>query len=148
MAFALLRHGRHGPPGLIIPRLRDRGSAGPHPGHRVKTHAIPGIRVACYVLNMPATPKPYWVYVLYSDAADRFYTGVTEHVAERLEKHNRGRSRWTARHRPWRLVFRRRFPSLTDARRFENLLKRQKGGRGFYQHTGLARESLRRSQGP
>gem|GEM_PF-6942650 len=31
--------------------------------------------------------------------------------------------------------------SITDARRLETLLKRQKGGQGFYNLTGLERES-------
>jgi len=31
--------------------------------------------------------------------------------------------------------------SITDARKVENFLKRQKGGDGFYRHTGLSRAS-------
>jgi hypothetical protein len=31
--------------------------------------------------------------------------------------------------------------SITDARKFENLLKKQKGGAGFYRLTGLTRSS-------
>ncbi|MBM3473257.1 MAG: hypothetical protein FJX75_08325 [Armatimonadetes bacterium] len=44
------------------------------------------------------TARPYWVYVLYSGEADRFYTGVSEDVEERVRRHNAGQSRWTARH--------------------------------------------------
>jgi putative endonuclease len=86
---------------------------------------------------MATAPTTYWVYALRSDRLPRFYIGLAEDVDARLRQHNQGRSQWTARYRPWRCVFRRAFPNLTEARQFENLLKRQKGGRGFYQHTGL-----------
>ncbi len=39
--------------------------------------------------------------------------------------------------RPWKLVWLRELCSLSEARRLENRLKRQKGGEGFYQMTGL-----------
>ena len=86
--------------------------------------------------------KPYWVYVLYSDSADRFYIGIAEHVEERLQQHNAGRSRWTARYIPWRCVFHKQVPSLTEARKFENLLKRQKRGDGLFRLTGLKRDDF------
>jgi putative endonuclease len=96
---------------------------------------------------MSARRRPYWVYVLYSDSGDRFYTGLSEDVDERLRKHNAGRSRWTARHRPWRCVFRREFRDLTEARRFERLLKRQKGGDGLFRLTGLRARDFRVGDG-
>ena len=83
------------------------------------------------------TNVPYWVYVLYSHSGACFYTGLSEDVDRRLESHNAGMSRWTSRYRPWRCVYRRRFSCLTEARKWENTLKRQKGGRGFYELTGL-----------
>jgi len=81
--------------------------------------------------------KTYWVYVLWSDRARRHYIGVTEDVEARLAKHNAGVSRWAGGRGPWRLVWQKEFNGLSGARRFENLLKRQKGGRGFYRLTGL-----------
>ena len=86
---------------------------------------------------MAASAKSYVVYVLRSDSGCRHYIGLTEDVDERLRQHNDGLSRWTARYRPWRCIFHREFPSLTQARKFENLLKRQKGGQGFFRLTGL-----------
>ena len=86
---------------------------------------------------MATAPTTYWVYILRSDRIPRSYIGLAEDVDARLRQHNEGRSQWTARYRPWRCVFRRAFPDLTQARQFENLLKRQKGGRGFYKYTGL-----------
>jgi len=97
---------------------------------------------------MSAEEAPGWsVYVLWSDTGRRFYTGLSEDVEHRLAQHNAGFSRWTARYAPWRCVFLRAFPTLTEARRFENLLKRQKGGQGFYRATGLSAQEYPRSTG-
>ena len=91
--------------------------------------------------------QPYWVYVLYSDDAHRFYVGSSDDPDRRLESHNAGMSRWTARHMPWRIVYRQRFPDITRARRFENRLKRQRGGGGFFALTGLSPGEFGRQQG-
>lgn len=91
--------------------------------------------------------EPYWVYVLYSDSADRFYIGISEDPDRRLASHNAGRSRWTSRYTPWRIVYRRRFPRITQARKFENRLKRQRGGNGFFTITGLNPVDFGRRQG-
>ena len=81
--------------------------------------------------------KHYTVYILWSDHVRRFYIGVSEDVAKRLRQHNEGFPGWTRGRGPWRLVWTREFPDLTAGRRFENLLKRQKGARGFFRLTGL-----------
>ena len=66
---------------------------------------------------------------------------MSQDVALRLQQHNDGVSRWTKSRGPWALVWTSNLLSLTDARKLENLLKRQKGGLGFYQMTGLRRSS-------
>ena len=82
--------------------------------------------------------RPYAVYILWSGTGHCFYTGVTNDVPHRLAQHNAGGSKWTKRHAgTWELVWQRAFPTLGEARRFENRLKRQKGGNGFWQLTGL-----------
>jgi len=84
--------------------------------------------------------QEYWVYVL-RNAAGRFYTGVTADVSKRLEQHNNGESKWTSRDRPWKVAWRQGPMSLTEARKLENRLKRQRGGNGFFLLTGLPRSS-------
>ena len=84
--------------------------------------------------------QDYWVYVL-RNAAGKFYIGVTTDVSKRLEQHNNGESKWTARYRPWTLVWTQGPMSLTDARKMENRLKSQRGGNGFFVLTGLTRSS-------
>jgi putative endonuclease len=82
--------------------------------------------------------KPYFVYVLWSDAGRCFYMGVAEDPDYRLRQHNSSeRKHWTVRFRPWRLVYRERQPDFTAARHRENELKKQKGGMGFFEKTGL-----------
>ena len=47
----------------------------------------------------------------------------------------------SCRGEPWQLMWSRRFAGLGGARRFENLLKKQKDGNGFYRLTGLTRDT-------
>jgi predicted GIY-YIG superfamily endonuclease len=79
----------------------------------------------------------YHVYVL-RNPDGRHYIGLTENAVRRLAQHNAGESKWTAQHGPWVLVWEGPAMSLSEARKLENLLKRQKGGAGFYRLTGLS----------
>ena len=78
----------------------------------------------------------YRVYVL-QNPEGRFYIGLTDDVARRLQQHNNGESRWTKGRGPWRDVWQSQNLSLTEARKLENRLKRQGRGKGFYTITGL-----------
>jgi putative endonuclease len=60
---------------------------------------------------------------------------------QRLAGHNAGVSKWTAKFGPWHLVWASLELDLSEARKLEILLKRQKGG------AGLA-PLLERYQGP
>src|SRR5207237_1312952 len=82
--------------------------------------------------------KPYFVYVLWSETGQRFYTGIAEDPDYRLEQHNDSeRKHWAVRFRPWRIVHKELQPDFAAARRRENELKKQKGGKGFFEKTGL-----------
>jgi predicted GIY-YIG superfamily endonuclease len=83
-----------------------------------------------------AVEKPYQVYVI-QNPVGRFYIGLTEDVSFRLQQHNDGISTWTRIRGPWKLVWTSPHLPLGAARKLENLLKRQKGGSGFYKMTGL-----------
>ena len=82
------------------------------------------------------TPENYWVYVL-RNPAGKYYIGISSDVDRRLTEHNAGYSTFTSKHRPWEIAWRRGPMSLSDARKLENWLKRQKGGIGFRSETGL-----------
>ena len=72
----------------------------------------------------------YRVYRL-RNPAGRHYLGITNDVRNRLEQHNAGLSTWTRGKGPWHLVWTSSPRSLSEARKLENLLKRQKGGRSL-----------------
>ena len=72
----------------------------------------------------------YRVYILINPSGKR-YIGLSDDVAKCLADHNAGVSQWTAKHRPWSLYWTSQPMSLSDARRLESALKRQKGGRGL-----------------
>jgi len=78
----------------------------------------------------------YQVYVI-QNAQGRFYIGMSEDPMQRLEQHNSGVSKWTKDKGPWVLKWTSEAMSITDARKLENLLKKQKGGNGFFKTTGL-----------
>ena len=82
----------------------------------------------------------YQVYVI-QNSQDQHYIGLSENIHHRLIDHNSGTSKWTKNKGPWILVWNSHQMSLSDARKLENLLKRQKGGLGFFKLTGLKRSS-------
>jgi putative endonuclease len=79
--------------------------------------------------------KVYQVYVIRNEAG-KFYIGLSENVSKRVEQHNQGVSKWTRHRGPWSLIWTSESLPLSDARKLENRLKRQKGGVGFRTLTG------------
>ena len=84
------------------------------------------------------TAVAYRVYVI-QNRPGKFYIGLTDNVARRLQQHNSGESRWTKGRGPWVIVWHSEELSLSEARKLENGLKRQERGNGFYAVTGLDR---------
>ncbi len=71
----------------------------------------------------------YYVYILYSLSADKFYIGQTGDVHKRLEEHNHPsvNSKFTAKYLPWELKM--YFPvneNRADALKVESFIKAQK----------------------
>ncbi len=83
-------------------------------------------------------PAAYRVYVI-QNRESKFYIGLSDDVERRGDQHNRGESRWTRGKRPWTLIWDSGEMNLSNARKLELLLKRQKGGNGFYRMIGLPR---------
>ena len=77
-----------------------------------------------------------WVYVI-QNAEGRFYIGMTTDLQLRLIDHNTGVSKWTKYRGPWKLVWSQEYPTIGEARKVENKLKRQGRGTGFYRLIGL-----------
>ena len=65
----------------------------------------------------------YAVYILYSEKFNKHYTGVTSNLPQRIESHNFFGKEWTARYRPWELIFTKVFESKKEALKYELWLK-------------------------
>jgi putative endonuclease len=74
----------------------------------------------------------FFVYILQSEFDSSFYIGYTKDVFERLKGHNNGKTPYTKKKIPWKLVYYEVFKIKSDAIKRENFLKRQKN-RDFYQ---------------
>ncbi|MDH7502531.1 MAG: GIY-YIG nuclease family protein [Verrucomicrobiota bacterium] len=75
--------------------------------------------------------RGYFVYVL-RNSSGKYYIGITSEVARRLREHNDAKSKWTKKFGPWQLAWQEGPMSLGDARKMENRMKRQKGGKGLF----------------
>ena len=76
----------------------------------------------------------FFVYVLYSPSADKFYVGYTSNLESRLLSHNLlGTKDWTKRYRPWDLVYTEPYETKSSALKREKVLK-----------TGVGREFIRK----
>jgi putative endonuclease len=69
----------------------------------------------------------FCVYVLFSPQAHKHYTGFTSNLQERLRSHNQLGSGWTARYRPWKLIYSKDFMTKTEATKYEKWLKSGQG---------------------
>ena len=78
----------------------------------------------------------YRVYVI-QNREGKFYIGVSDDVARRVKQHNTGQSRWTKGRVPWTIVWQSGGLSLSEARKLEKRLKRQKGGHGLFHLVGV-----------
>src|SRR6056297_1726672 len=68
----------------------------------------------------------YYTYILYSKSLDSYYIGSSKDVYKRLERHNRGHSKYTKRGIPWEMVYFKEYPSRSEAVKREYQLKKQK----------------------
>lgn len=75
----------------------------------------------------------YYVYILQSTHnSDRFYTGFTENLEQRLKDHNSGKNPHTVKSKPWRIKTTITFTDRQKAIDFEGYLKTS-SGRAFAQ---------------
>ncbi|MBS1633177.1 MAG: GIY-YIG nuclease family protein [Bacteroidetes bacterium] len=65
----------------------------------------------------------YTVYILYSDRYKKHYTGYTSNLELRIKSHNEFGKDWTARYRPWKIIFTRDYSTKEEAMKYERWLK-------------------------
>lgn len=70
----------------------------------------------------------FYVYVLISMInPNKTYIGITNNIFRRWIEHNSGKSKYTNKYRPWRLVSYIYFEKREQAKKFEQYLKRGSG---------------------
>ena len=65
----------------------------------------------------------YYLYILKSKSADRFYTGISQNPRKRLEYHNTIEKGFTSRYRPWEIVLIKEYNSKKEALTAEKKIK-------------------------
>jgi putative endonuclease len=68
----------------------------------------------------------WFVYIIYSQKLDRYYTGYTDDIHWRLERHNQGWGRFTKAGLPWKLVYYEKFTTKQAAMKREKEIKSHK----------------------
>ena len=70
----------------------------------------------------------FYIYIIYSSAADKYYVGYSTDPHKRLEEHNtKPFNTYTSKHRPWKLVaIFRCAENEATAMRIEKFIKKQK----------------------
>ena len=66
------------------------------------------------------------VYIIYSENIDRYYTGITDDIEWRLERHNLGWGRYTKRGIPWVVVYTEDYNTKSEALNREREIKGRK----------------------
>ena len=71
----------------------------------------------------------YYIYLLESERDGVWYVGLSQNPNERLKQHNKGKSKFTKGHIPWKLLYEEKIGSLIDARKKEKYYKSSAGKR-------------------
>jgi len=70
----------------------------------------------------------YYVYVLQSiNYPNRLYRGYSTGLLDRLKTHNLGGCKYTAKYKPWKIIFYVAFANKYKALQFEKYLKSSSG---------------------
>jgi len=85
-------------------------------------------------------------YIIYSERLESYYTGSTDNLAARLNRHNTNGSRFTARGMPWVIIYQKRFFERMEAVVHEKRIKKL-GAKSFLKALASA-ELADGSKGP
>ncbi len=69
----------------------------------------------------------YFCYILLSEKDHRFYFGQTNNLEQRLLQHNSGKSTYTKKFIPWKLIAYKQTDTRKEAMKLERMLKNLKG---------------------
>ena len=65
----------------------------------------------------------YYLYILKSQSAEKYYTGISQNPERRLEYHNTIEKGYTSRYRPWKIVLVKGYKSKREAMSAERQIK-------------------------
>ena len=65
----------------------------------------------------------FFLYILYSPAHNRTYTGQTKNLEEMIDYHNAGKVRSTKPYIPWKLIYSETYSSRVEAMKREKWFK-------------------------
>jgi len=68
----------------------------------------------------------FFTYIIYSSTLDKYYTGHTDNLTDRILEHNSGISTYTSKSNDWQLVFSEEFQTRKEAYAREMAIKRKK----------------------
>ncbi|NLZ96271.1 MAG: GIY-YIG nuclease family protein [Bacteroidales bacterium] len=66
----------------------------------------------------------YFVYIIQSEVDNTYYKGFTENPENRIWQHNNGKSRYTSKKIPWKLVYLEEYQTKREALIREKQIKR------------------------
>ncbi|PIW69267.1 MAG: endonuclease [Ignavibacteriales bacterium CG12_big_fil_rev_8_21_14_0_65_30_8] len=69
----------------------------------------------------------YFVYVLKSINHNKTYVGYTNNLNRRIDEHNKGKSKFTRTYKPWGLIYKEEYPTISEAKKREKYLKSSAG---------------------
>jgi len=75
----------------------------------------------------------FYVYLIQSEVDSSFYIGYTSNLELRIKQHNKGKSIYSRRKKPWKLVYSEELENKTSALKREKFLKKQKNKDFYYQ---------------
>ena len=78
-----------------------------------------------------SSKKSYFFYILQSESDGTYYTGHTQNLVTRLKQHNKGKSTYTSRHIPYKLIYSEVFSTRQEAMAREKEIKKRGNTKSF-----------------
>jgi len=92
----------------------------------VQNTLLGGIKRNCPKITFETAPFSlvmYHFYIIYSPSIDKYYTGHSSNLDERLKKHNSNHKGFTGKSSDWKLVYYESYSTKAEAYSRERLVK-------------------------
>ena len=76
----------------------------------------------------------FYTYILKSDSYKKTYVGHTNDINKRIDEHNCGKSIFSRRYRPWKLIYKEEFLNEAESIKKEKYFKSRTGRRWIKKH--------------